>query len=98
MRVFPKSIADISYRFNERVIRVLNFASESSDVDVHGPVAAVVVIAPDFIKQGFTGIDTTPVAGHQFEQLILFESQFDKPASYGHLTRGKVYHQAIAFN
>jgi len=48
--VFPEFVTDVPHRLNEDVGRVLNLASESSDMDIHRPVPTIVIIAPDFIE------------------------------------------------
>ena len=47
---FAEAVADVSDRLDKGVAGVFNLASQSADVDIHGSVAAVVVITPDFIE------------------------------------------------
>ena len=65
---------------------------------IHRSIAAVVVVAPDPVKQGFTSIDTAPVAGQKFEQLILLKGKLDYSALQSYLTLGQVYRQAVTLD
>ena len=87
-----ESVADIPYRFNEGVGGVFNLASETPDVDIHCPVAAKVIIAPDLVEEGIPGEYAALVAGKESEQLVFFESELDEPFIEGNLTTGQIYY------
>jgi len=96
--VAPEPVANIPYRFNEGVAGVLNLASETPDVDVYRPVAAKVIIAPDFVKKRIPVEDASLMTGQESEQLVFFEGKRHEPAVQGNLTPGQVYHQVAAFD
>ena len=65
-------------------------------MDIDRAVAAVVVVAPDFIEQRLAGEDAPPVVGQQLEQLVLLVGQLDDIALHGNLAGLQVYRQAVA--
>ena len=46
-----KSIAYIAHGFDELVRWALNLAPQPFDVYIYRPVAAVIIVAPDFVEQ-----------------------------------------------
>ncbi len=60
-------VAYISYCLNEGMLGVFNLTSESSDVDIYGSIATVIIIAPDLVEQSFTAKDPTSTAGQELK-------------------------------
>ena len=77
------------------MLGVLYLAPQSPDVDVHRPVAAVVIVAPHPVKQSIPGIHAAFVDRQEPEQFVLPEGKFHHPVADGYLTAGGVYHQVI---
>ena len=67
LHTIPELVADIPHCLNKGMGGVLNLAPKSSDMDVHRPIAAVVVVTPDLVQESFTGKDTASVNCQKFE-------------------------------
>jgi len=65
--VLCEAVAYVSYRFDESMGSILNLTPEPSDMDIHGSIAAIVIVAPDTVEQRLPGEDAAAIAGQKFE-------------------------------
>ena len=98
LHVFSKPVTNISHCTDKSMAGALNLAPESPYVDIHRSVAAVVIVAPDFVEQSLAGKDSATVARQEFEKLIFPEGQHNRPAVHGYLAPSLIYHQVTAGN
>ena len=61
----PETVSHVSNGLDEEMVGIFHLASQSADVNVHGACAAEVVVFPDTVEEGLTGIDTSRIGGEQ---------------------------------
>ena len=64
-------------------------------MDIDGPVAAVVIIAPDFIEQGLTGKDPAAVGSEEHQEPVFCEGEVEGVARKCRLPAHEVDHQIV---
>ena len=95
VRRLLKSVPHPPHRFYKGVFAPLDLGPEPADMDIHGPVAAVVVIAPDLIEQGLTGKDPAAVGGKEYQEPVFREGEGEGLTRERRLPAREVDHQIV---
>src|SRR4051812_35214898 len=73
-------VPDVADRSDERLVLDAELGTQPPDVDVDGPGAAEVVVAPDLLQQLRPGEDPPRVLGQELEELELLVREVQDPA------------------
>ena len=79
-----KFVANVPDGFNITTSVALDFGTKTSDVDINGPGAAIIIVSPHLIEQHFTGERLARMRRKEFEQLKFFVGQVDRLAADMH--------------
>src|SRR4051794_6680584 len=71
-------VAHVADGADERLVLRPELRAQPSDVDVDGPGAAEVVVAPDLLEQLLAGEDAARVLGQELEELELLEREVER--------------------
>jgi hypothetical protein len=76
-RLCDELVADVAHRADERLVLDTELGAQTTDVDVDGAGAAVVVVAPHLLQQLGAGEHPSRVLGKELEELELLEREVE---------------------